>query len=105
MPDEPDDDADQNTDEAPRLKGCVKGTHDIQQYCGSACVTPLCDQAEVDIEADKWAQLWNENGEAPKLRWGTIDQLPTSPQPNCAALRCPSRSGRDWASTILAQGR
>ena len=95
MPEEPDDKYDQHTDGAPRPTGTIKRTHDLQQYNGSACLTPLCDQAEVDLEADKWAQLWHEGASKPKLQWGSPEQLPklTPDEIRLAALSFPIWTG------------
>ena len=56
--------------------GEYSGASSVQTFRGSSRLTPMCDQAVVEAEADKWGTLWNEGKRQPKLEWGTIDELP-----------------------------
>ena len=71
VPDEPTEDAegeDPGEDEKDELTpGEVHSMPKIKVYNGSATDIPLCDQATVDLEAEKWAKLWNEGASYPRL--------------------------------------
>ena len=52
------------------------GSSRVQTFSGSNRTTPLCDQAVVDSEANKWAELWREEASYEQLDWSGIEELP-----------------------------
>ena len=52
------------------------GTTRVQILNGSERITPLCDQAVVESEANAWAELWREKDNYCELDWSGIEELP-----------------------------
>ena len=76
VPAEPDADEDADAGEGIR-QGCTfRGSSEVQRFNGSARLTPLCDQAVVEQEADAWGKLWCEGQAYPHLDWSGIEELP-----------------------------
>ena len=76
QPQEHDEDPDLPQDNVTAADARYKGSDSVQQFCGSARLTPLCDQAVVETEANQWAKLWQEGQKYPELQWGHVEPLP-----------------------------
>ena len=78
--------------EAPHCHGKTagfRGSARVQRFNGSARLTPLCDQAVVEAEADNWGGLWCENRRYEALDWSGLEDLePLLPE----ALRAAAES-------------
>ena len=73
IPSEPD--TDDENDGIPRAgeanSDTYKGTIEVQTFCGSSRLTPMCDQAVVENEANEWGKLWREHDKYLTIDWAT----------------------------------
>ena len=95
IPEEPDEVDELGPGAGPEASRTYKGNADIQVRCGSARLTPLCDQAVVENECNGWVKLWLEGVETEKLDWDDIPQLPdiTPDELRLAAASFPRDTG------------
>ena len=74
VPDEPEDEADFGDDDRECWEdvtpGAVHTMPKVRIYNGSHTEVPLSDQATVDQEAEKWAELWDEKADYSELDFG-----------------------------------
>ncbi len=67
------------------MAACAGGSAIDTEHATTASLAPMCEQAEVDAEADKWAECWQESL-AYEVRWP--DEPSACSRCNQVSLKC-----------------